>query len=139
MSKEISHTGKVISVGPQVTTVEIVSKSACASCHAASLCTAFESVRKEVEVPTDPSAGFAVGDEVEVQLRGSLGPKAAVLAYVIPLFILLILVVSLSFTGMHELPSGWAAWPFGMGSCGCAAGPWSVNTGFMRGDYNNKT
>jgi sigma-E factor negative regulatory protein RseC len=103
MSKEISHTGKVISVGPQVTTVEIVSKSACASCHAASLCTAFESVRKEVEVPTDPSAGFAVGDEVEVQLRGSLGPKAAVLAYVIPLFILLILVVSLSFTGMHEL------------------------------------
>ena len=103
MSQEISHTGKVLSVGPKVTTVEIVSKSACASCHAAGLCTAFESVQKQVEVPTDPAAGFTPGEEVEVTLRGSLGTKAVMLAYVVPLFILLILVVSLSFTDMHEL------------------------------------
>ena len=93
--------GKVLSVGPKVTTVEIVSKSACASCHAAGLCTAFESVQKQVEVPTDPAAGFTPGEEVEVTLRGSLGTKAVLLAYVVPLFILLILVVSLSFTDMH--------------------------------------
>ena len=106
MKEEISHTGRILSVGPAVTTVEIVSQSACAACHAAGLCTAFESVRKEVEVPTDPAAGYQTGEEVEVLLRGSMGTKAVLLAYVVPLFILLIFVVSLSFVHVHELLAG---------------------------------
>ena len=104
--KEISHTGRILTIGPETTTVEIVSQSACASCQAAGLCTAFEAARKEVTVRTDPSAGFSAGEEVEVALRRDMGTKAVVLAYVVPLFILLILVVSLSYISVSELAAG---------------------------------
>ena len=100
--KEISHTGRILSVGPEITTVEILSKSACASCQAAGLCTAFEAARKEVSVRSDPAVGY----QVEVTLRQDMGTKAVVLAYVVPLFILLILVVYLSYTSMSELAAG---------------------------------
>lgn len=104
--KEISHTGRILSVGPEITTVEILSKSACASCQAAGLCTAFEAARKEISIRSDHSAGYQVGEEVEVVLRQDMGTKAVVLAYVVPLFILLILVVYLSYTSLLELAAG---------------------------------
>jgi len=106
MNGDISHTGRIKTVGPEVTTVEIISQSACASCHAAGLCTAAEAVKKEISVPTDPNTSYAPGEVVSVLLRKSMGMKAVVLSYVVPLFILLILVVSLSFTKIHELVIG---------------------------------
>lgn len=104
--KEISHHGRIVSVGKDTATVEIVSKSACASCHAAGLCTAAESATKEITVTISPSDNYQVGEEVTVLLRAGMGTKAVLLAYVVPLFILLILVVSLSFTNVHELAAG---------------------------------
>ncbi|MBP5741790.1 MAG: SoxR reducing system RseC family protein [Bacteroidales bacterium] len=106
MNGDISHIGRIKTVGPEFTTVEIISESACSACHAAGLCTAAEAVKKDVTVPTDLRAGFTPGETVSVNLRKSMGTKAVVLAYVVPLFILLILVVSLSFTNIHELVVG---------------------------------
>ena len=37
-SSEISHRGKVVSITPEITRVEIVSESACGACHAKGLC-----------------------------------------------------------------------------------------------------
>ena len=51
--QEISHEGRIISITPEFTTVEILSESACASCHAASLCGMSEAKRKEIELPTN--------------------------------------------------------------------------------------
>ena len=104
--KEISHIGRIVSAGKDSVTVEIVSRSACASCHAAGLCMASEAAAKEITVKTSPSDDYKVGEEVLVLLRGSMGTKAVLLAYAVPLFILLILVVSLSFTNVHELAAG---------------------------------
>lgn len=98
--KTISHKGIVRSVDGRETVVEIVAAAACASCHARGLCTASESARKEIRVPSDGSV--SVGDEVSVILSESLGMRAVALAYVLPLFVLLILIVSLSFTDMRE-------------------------------------
>ncbi len=97
----ISHKGIVRSVSPDKTVVEILSTSACASCHAAGLCTASEAAKKEVVVMTEPGK-YSVGEEVEVFLAESLGLKAVLISYVIPLVILLILVVSLTYTNIHE-------------------------------------
>jgi len=105
-SSEIAHTGKIVSMTPTVTTVEIISASACSSCHAAGLCGAADAVRKQIEVPTGEARGHAVGDVVDVVLAQTLGLKAVFISYVIPLFILLILAVSLSFAGMGELAAG---------------------------------
>ena len=104
--KEISHIGRIVSAGPDAVTVEVVSRSACASCQAAGLCTASEASARQIRVRVSPSDDYREGEEVIVFLRGSMGTKAVLLAYAVPLFILLILVVSLSFTDVHELAAG---------------------------------
>ena len=106
---EITHKGTVLSVADGTASVGIVSASSCAACQAASLCTAAESARKVVEVHLLPGQQVAPGQEVEVALRKSLGLKAVLLSYVMPLLIVLIFVVSLSGAGVSELLCGLAA------------------------------
>ena len=108
MKKEVSHKGRVVEVGQDVIQVEIISSSACSSCHAAGLCTMSEAVKKIVEVPAASNPKCYVGEEVELVLQEATGMKAVLLAYVIPLLILLILCVSLSYVNMNELYAGFA-------------------------------
>lgn len=107
-SNTISHSGIVKAAEPGRTVVEIVSTSACAACHAKGLCTASEAASKEIEVVTLPGETYSVGEEVEVLLAESLGMKAVLISYVVPLFILLFLVVSLSYAHVHEVLAGLA-------------------------------
>ncbi len=93
---EISHRGKITAITPELTTIEIISTSACAECHAKGMCGMSESKVKEISVPTDPYSSHEVGDEVDVVLKKSMGLKAVWISYVIPLFILMILILSLS-------------------------------------------
>ncbi len=93
---EITHTGKIVEITPDFTTVQIVVSSACASCHAKSLCGMSEDEEKVIMLPTDPYATYNVGDEVQVYTKMSMGLKAAWISYVIPLAILMILILSLS-------------------------------------------
>ena len=60
-------------------------------------------------VPTDPYASYKVGDSVLVMLKKSMGMKAVWISYVIPLFILMILILSLSSVTVHEVYAGLAA------------------------------
>ena len=91
---EITHTGKILEITPDFTTVQIVVSSACASCHAKSLCGMSEDEEKVIMLPTDPYATYNVGDEVQVYTKMSMGLKAAWISYVIPLAILMILILS---------------------------------------------
>ena len=110
MSKnEISHKGVIKSITPELTTVEILSTSACAECHAKGMCGMSESKVKEISVPTDPYSVHEVGDEVQVMLKKSMGLKAVWISYVIPLFILMILILSLSSVNVHEAYVGLGA------------------------------
>ena len=68
MKEQVKHTGEVVAVTPQTTTVRIVSHSACSECHAAGLCGLSEYTEKAIEVPTSPSATYGVGDEVNAGL-----------------------------------------------------------------------
>ncbi len=106
---EISHKGVIRSITPELTTVEILSTSACAECHAKGMCGMSESKVKEISVPTDPYSEHEIGDEVEVVLRKSMGLKAVWISYVIPLFILMILILSLSSVTVHEVYAGLGA------------------------------
>lgn len=103
---EISHKGKVVSVEKGIVSVQIVSESACSACHAAGLCGASESKKKIVEAQVFGGQTFSVGQEVEVCLARKMGFKAVLFSYVIPLVILLILVLSLSWIGLGELACG---------------------------------
>lgn len=106
---EISHTGTIVGITPEYTTVEIIAQSACAACHARGMCGVADESQKIIMVPTDPYAGYKVGDEVSVMLKRSMGMKAVWISYVIPLLILMILILSLSSVTVHEVYAGLAA------------------------------
>ena len=102
------HTGKVVSMTPQSTVVQIVSHSACSECHAASVCGMSEFVEKAIEIPTDPRAPYQVGDEVNVVLKATMGLKAVWIAYFLPLVVLLAVALGLMALGAGEVVSGLA-------------------------------
>lgn len=105
----ISHRGRVVEITPELTSVEIISEAACASCHAKGLCGIGESKSKLVQLPTSPYMDLAPGDEVEVLLSASMGHKAVWIAYVIPCFLLIAVLLILNATAVGELASGLGA------------------------------
>ena len=106
MAELISHKGSVVSADSKKVSVEIVSESACAACHAAGLCGMSESRKKIVEVPAPAGKEYVPGQEVEVCLAPKTGLKAVLLSYVLPVLFLLILILSLSLIGLGELAAG---------------------------------
>lgn len=105
----ISHRGRVVEITPELTSVEIISEAACASCHAKGLCGLGESKSKLVQLSTSPYMDLAPGDEVEVLLSASMGHKAVWIAYVIPCFLLIAVLLILNATAVGELASGLCA------------------------------
>ncbi len=103
---EITHSGKILEITPDFTTVQILVPSACASCHAKAMCGMSEEEEKVIMVPTDPYADHNVGDEVQVMTKMSMGLKAVWISYVIPLAVLMILILSLSSFIENELLTG---------------------------------
>ena len=106
---EITHRGRIVSITPEVTTVEIVSESACAACHAKGLCSLGDSKVKQVELPTRGWDNYTVGQEVSVVLRATMGHKAVWLAYVVPLIILVAVLLGILSAGGSELSAGLGA------------------------------
>ena len=104
-SPEISHIGKIVAIDPDFITVEIVAESACATCHAAGMCGTADATHKAITVPAT-MGNWAVGQEVQVLLKRSMGFKAVWLAYAIPLAVLLAVLLGLNAAGMSELASG---------------------------------
>ena len=105
---EISHIGKIVAIDADFITVEIVAESACATCHAAGICGTADATHKAITVPATVG-NWAVGQEVQVLLKRSMGFKAVWLAYAIPLAVLLAVLLGLNAAGVGELASGLVA------------------------------
>ena len=103
---EIIHSGRIVEINPDFTTVEILVSSACSGCHAKGLCGMSEMEEKVIVLPTDPYEQRKVGDEVEVKTKMTMGLKAVWISYVIPLAILMILILSLSTVLENEFLRG---------------------------------
>ena len=103
---EIVHSGKIIEINPDFTTVEIMVSSACSECHAKGLCGMSEMEVKVIMVPTDPYEPRKIGDIVQVKTKMTMGLKAVWISYVIPLAVLMILILSLSAVIENEFLRG---------------------------------
>ena len=103
---EIVHSGKIIEINPDFTTVEIMVYSACSECHAKGLCGMSEMEEKVIMVPTDPYEPRKIGDIVQVKTKMTMGLKAVWISYVIPLAVLMILILSLSAVIENEFLRG---------------------------------
>lgn len=102
----IKHRGRVIAVGADYTSVEMVVESACSACHAKALCAMSESENKVVEVPSSAYALVEVGEEVNVCLKSTMGHKAVWLAYVAPLAVMIASLFVILSLGGSELAAG---------------------------------
>ena len=107
--KTIEHSGTVLRTDGEWVEVEIVSASACSSCDAAKLCTASEGKRKTVMALQGEGCKHEVGDTVVVEGRESQGLGATVLAYVVPLLLMVGTIVGLEALGVKESTAGIAS------------------------------
>ncbi|MBQ1683501.1 MAG: SoxR reducing system RseC family protein [Bacteroidales bacterium] len=112
--EQITHKGRIVAIDPDITTIEIIAESACASCHAKGLCGLGEEKVKQIQVRTSAWTPRQVGDEVEVVLKKSMGYKAVFIAYGLPLVVLFAALMLLGALGVGEL---WA----GLGALGAVA------------------
>ena len=88
--KMIKHDGIIIALNEDGTAlVRIVQTSACAACKAKAMCASAESAEKEMTVVLLGDEQWAVGNEVEVMVQQKMGWKAVVLAYLLPFFVML--------------------------------------------------
>lgn len=105
MADIIKHRGIVEKVDGSHIVVRIVQTSACSACSAKGLCNASESKEKQIDV-YEANPSYQIGEEVMVCGTTSMGMRAVLLAFGVPLLILVLaLGVSTKLTGEDALLS----------------------------------
>lgn len=100
---QIKHSGEVVRIERNAVYVRMTVNSACSGCHAKAVCGLDESEDKIVEVATSLALEYNIGERVEVALQSeSMGTKAVVLTYVVPFFVLSLLLVAAVVGGLGE-------------------------------------
>ena len=89
-SNTISHEGVVTKITDDELEIKILAQSACAACHAKSACGMGEQAEKILTVPRPKGKDFSINQKVTVKMAIGQGNKAAVLAYLIPIILLLV-------------------------------------------------
>ena len=98
----ISHEGVVTRITDDELEIKILAQSACAACHAKSACGMGEQAEKILTVPRPKGKDFAIGQKVNVRMAIGQGNKAAVLAYLIPILLLLAVLFACLGLGVNE-------------------------------------
>jgi len=105
MNENIRHNGIITRICEDTIFVRIVQQSACAGCHARSMCSASESKVKEIEIK-DRSGKYQIDEEVTICGQSSLGLQAVLLAFVWPLLLVIAAIVIGMGSGLDETISG---------------------------------
>lgn len=103
MAQIITHRGTVKSIEGKRVRVRILQASACSTCEAKNLCSSSENKEKWVDVVVDNAAEYKVGEDVILIGTWRNGMWATVLAYAVPLLVLLV-VLFLSIHYTHNEP-----------------------------------
>ena len=88
-TESISHEGVITKTTDDELEIKILAQSACAACHAKSACGMGEQAEKILTVPRPKDRAFDINQKVNVRMAIGQGNKAAVLAYLIPIVLLL--------------------------------------------------
>lgn len=109
MENPIEHKATVILVDGDRIDVEMIVEGACASCKSAKACGMGESREKIVSLVTATASSYQTGDEVMVSIEKKMGMKAATYAYIIPLFVMLVVLFVLFESGSPDTVAGLSA------------------------------
>ena len=103
----ICREGIIRAVNGDDISVEIIVSSACSGCHAKSICIPSDRRKEVITVKNTRHEEYRVGETVELLLETSAGNKAVILAYVLPLIVLLVLLFGCyALTGKELLSVG---------------------------------
>lgn len=111
-NRMVYHDGEVIGVEPQANRVKvkILSKSACADCHAKGVCTAADMDEKIIDAV--PVGTLAVGDDVRIVMHEKLGTKAVFYGFFLPFLVMVTVLFLVNGFGGGEVTAALA----GLGS-----------------------
>ncbi len=101
-TESISHEGVVTKITDDELEIKILAQSACAACHAKSACGMGEQAEKILTVPRPKDRDFDINQRVNVRMAIGQGNKAAVLAYLIPIILLLAVLFVCLGLGLNE-------------------------------------
>lgn len=101
-AETISHEGIVTKITDDELEIKILAQSACAACHAKSACGMGEQAEKILIVPRPKDKEFSLNQKVNVTMSIGQGNKAAVLAYLIPIMLLLAVLFTCLGLGISE-------------------------------------
>lgn len=105
----ITHEGVVKQVVGESVHVTILQSSACSGCAAKAMCSSAEAKEKVVEVHAADARQYRVGQKVVLEGRLSDGRLAALLAYGLPLILLLpVLFIIVRLTGSEVQGALWS-------------------------------
>ena len=102
----INKDGIIKSMDKDELTVEILSCSACSSCMVKNYCAGAESKQKEITVKNKNVDNFQIGEEVIVSIDEHQAFKSIILAYVIPLILMIFTVIGLLSYNNNEIIAG---------------------------------
>ncbi len=109
MIETISHEAVVKAIEGEHVRVTILQTAACAGCAARKMCNSAEAKEKDVDVCTSEATTYRIGEKVLLEGRLSDGRRAALIAYGVPLVLLLaVLVVAIRLTGSDAVGALWA-------------------------------
>ena len=100
--ERVQHEGVIKSISTQTLEILIVSRSACAACHAKSACGIADMQQKTITVQRSEGE-FHVGDQVMVYASMNHAVYSVILAYIIPSMLILAAIFLLERSGSDEL------------------------------------
>lgn len=98
----VIHSGVVKEVEADKVWVNIVSMSACASCHAKGLCNMSDIQEKLIEAEKPAGVELKPGEHVTLEMEEKLGSKAVLLGYFYPFLLVLFSLIILTSSGVSE-------------------------------------
>lgn len=99
----IEHEGEILTIEGQKVKVRILSKSACSTCHAKSICGTGDSKEKIIDVHLPSQIhSYKVGDNVIVGITRKMGTHAVLLGFVLPLLIMVGFAILMLLRGCSE-------------------------------------
>ena len=105
MSESINHNGRIEKIEGNAIFVRIIQQSACSGCHAKGMCGASEQKEKIIEV-TDYFGKYHENEEVIICGQSSLGLLAVLLAFVLPILLVVAAIVAGNYLQWSETTSG---------------------------------
>ena len=101
-NETITHEGIITKIGDEELKINILSKSACAACHAKSACSMSDMKEKTLTVPKPGNRDFQLMQQVNVRMKVSQGNKAAILGYLLPFVLMMAVLFTLIGCGLGE-------------------------------------